>query len=60
MDGEGENSSFITELLEHMETPDLEIELMLKRAKSDVFEKTDGNRCPWNNSALRKEFYFVK
>ena len=60
LDGEGKNSPFTTALLEHMTTPGLEIELMLKRVKSDVFENTDGRQSPWNNSALRKEFYFAK
>jgi uncharacterized caspase-like protein len=60
LDGEGKNSPFTTALLKHMETPGLEIELMLKRVKSDVYEETEGNQSPWNNSALRKEFYFVK
>ncbi len=60
LDGETENSPFTAALLRHMETPGLEIELMLKRVKSDVYEETGGNQSPWNNSALRREFYFVK
>ena len=60
LDGEGKNSPFTTALLKHMDTPGLEVELMLKRVKSDVYEETEGNQSPWNNSALRKEFYFVK
>ena len=60
LDGEGKNSPFTTALLKHMETPGLEIELMLKRVKSDVYEETEGNQSPWNNSALRKEFYFAR
>ena len=60
LDGEGENSPFTTALLKHIETPGLEIELMLKRVKADVFDETEGTQSPWNNSALRKEFYFTK
>lgn len=60
LDGEGDNSPFTTALLKHMDTPGLEIELMLKRVKSDVFKETDGSQSPWNNSALRNEFYFAK
>ncbi len=60
LDGDGENSPFTTALLKHMDTPGLEIELMLKRVKADVFRETDGGQSPWNNSALRNEFYFAK
>ena len=60
LDGEGKNSPFTAALLEHMETPGLEIELMLKRVKADVFAETEGSQSPWNNSALRKEFYFAR
>lgn len=60
LDGEGDNSPFTTALLKHIDTPGLEIELMLKRVKSDVFKETDGSQSPWNNSALRNEFYFAK
>lgn len=60
LDGEGKNSPFTTALLKHIETPGLEIELMLKRVKSDVYEETEGSQSPWNNSALRNEFYFAK
>jgi len=60
LDGEGTNSPFTAALLKHIETPDLEIELMLKRVKADVYAETDGTQSPWNNSALRKEFYFAQ
>ncbi len=60
LDGEGDNSPFTTALLKHIETPGLEIELMLKRVKADVFDETEGSQSPWNKSALRKEFYFTK
>ncbi len=60
LDGDGINSPFTTALLKHMATPGLEIELMLKRVKADVFNETDGSQSPWNNSALRKEFYFAR
>ncbi|PCI05596.1 MAG: hypothetical protein COB78_03090 [Hyphomicrobiales bacterium] len=60
LDGDGDNSPFTTALLKHMSTPDMEIEIMLKRVKSDVYENTDHQQEPWNNSGLRSEFYFNK
>ncbi|MEP1206579.1 MAG: caspase family protein [Rhizobiaceae bacterium] len=58
LDGEGENSPFTTALLDHIATPGLEIEAMLKRVRSDVFDSTDKQQSPWVNSGLRREFYF--
>lgn len=58
LDGEGENSPFTTALLNHMSTPKVEIELMLKKVKAEVYDVTGGRQAPWHNSGLRKEFYF--
>jgi len=60
LDGDGINSPFTAALLKHIETPGLEIEQMLKRVKADVYDETGGSQSPWNNSALRTEFYFAK
>lgn len=60
LDGDGENSPFTTALLNHMATPKVEIELMLKKVKAEVFETTAGRQAPWHNSGLRKEFYFKR
>lgn len=60
LDGDGDNSPFTTALLKHIETPGVEIESMLKRVKSDVFDETEGSQSPWHNSALRREFFFAK
>lgn len=59
LDGDTDNSPFTTALLNHIETPDLEIEIMMKRVKAEVYETTRGEQSPWHNSALRREFYFV-
>jgi uncharacterized caspase-like protein len=58
-DGTGRNSPFTTALLKHMATPGLEIELMLKRVKEEVYNLTDRAQEPWHNSGLRREFYFA-
>ncbi|MEP2580872.1 MAG: caspase family protein [Roseibium sp.] len=60
LDGEGDNSPFTTALLKHIETPGLEIEIMMKRVKADVYNSTQGSQSPWHNSALRREFYFLQ
>ncbi|WP_299480124.1 caspase family protein [uncultured Roseibium sp.] len=58
LDGDEDNSPFTTALLDHIETPGLEIEIMMKRVKADVYDSTRGTQSPWHNSALRREFYF--
>jgi tetratricopeptide (TPR) repeat protein len=58
-DGDGQNSPFTTALLQHMKTPGLELEQMMKRVKKDVFAATDKRQQPWVNSALRDEVYLA-
>ncbi|MFZ1813709.1 MAG: caspase family protein [Rhizobiaceae bacterium] len=58
LDGDGTNSPFTSALIKHIGTPGLEIELMLKRVKDEVYRSTGEAQEPWHNSALRREFYF--
>jgi uncharacterized caspase-like protein len=58
LDGDGANSPFTTALLNHIDTRDLDIELMLKRVRQDVYKLTNQSQEPWVNSALRREFQF--
>ncbi len=53
------NSPFTAALLKHLGTEDLEIELMMKRVKADVYDATEGKQQPWHNSALRTEVYLA-
>ncbi|MEM7461257.1 MAG: caspase family protein [Pseudomonadota bacterium] len=58
LDGDGDNSPFTTALLKHIDAKGLDVELMLKRVRQDVYELTDQSQEPWVNSALRREFQF--
>lgn len=58
LDGEGDNSPFTTALLKHIDAKGLDVELMLKRVRQDVYDLTDQSQEPWVNSALRQEFQF--
>lgn len=60
LDGDGDNSPFTTALLKHLPTVDLEVEAMLKKVRSEVYQLTNEQQSPWVNSGLRKEFYFAK
>ncbi|WP_291297920.1 caspase family protein, partial [Elioraea sp.] len=57
-DGFGRNSPFTAALLQHMETPGLEIRPMLGRVRQSVREATAGSQVPWENSSLEGEFFF--
>jgi len=58
LDGDTRNSPFTNALLNHIDAKGLEIELMLKRVKDEVYRSTNEAQEPWHNSALRQEFYF--
>jgi uncharacterized caspase-like protein len=57
-DGHGQNSPFTAALLQHIETPGLEVRPMLGRVRQSVREATAGSQVPWENSSLEGEFFF--
>lgn len=58
LDGDGSNSPFTTALLRNIGQPDVDVELMLRSVKRDVYDMTGAEQEPWHNSALRNEFFF--
>jgi tetratricopeptide (TPR) repeat protein len=58
-DGRGRNSPFTAAFLEHVATPAVEIEVLMKRVAASVVAKTDGRQQPERLSRLEREFYFV-
>ena len=58
-DGDGEHSPFTMALLEHIETPGLEVRQMLSRVRATVIANTDGEQLPLDTSALVEDFYFT-
>jgi uncharacterized caspase-like protein len=59
LDGAGEHSPFTQALLEHIETPGLEVRQMLSRVRATVIDSTDGEQLPLDTSALIDDFYFA-
>ncbi len=57
LDGTGDHSPFTAALLEHIETPGLDIDVMMKRVRGHVAKATDERQQPWTNSALNGEFF---
>ncbi len=60
LDGDGKNSPFTTALLQHIETPGLDVAQLMRRVRRDVIDKTSGRQVPWNNSSLTGDFFFVE
>lgn len=58
LDGLEGNSPYTSALLEHINTPGLEIGTMFRRVRATVREATDGFQIPWTASTLESEFYF--
>ena len=57
-DGDGRNSPYTKGLLKHIETPGLEVGLMLRRMRQTVMEETGDVQVPWDYGSLLGEFYF--
>lgn len=58
-DGEGENSPYVAALLNHMDTPGLEINMMFRRVHDAVMQATGGSQEPYTYGSLPgSEFYF--
>jgi uncharacterized caspase-like protein len=56
-DGDGKHSPFTMALLRHIETPGVEIGVMMRRVTKDVFDATREKQRPWTNASLTGEFY---
>ncbi len=60
LDGRGQrNSPYTQALLNHMETPGLEIGQMLRRVRRDVLRATKQEQVPWESISLTHDFYFI-
>ena len=58
-EGVGRNGVYTKHLLRHMGTPDLPVELVLKRVRDGVIGETRGQQVPWDASSLRNDFVFA-
>ena len=58
LDGDDGHSPFTSALLEHIETPGIEIRQMLSRVRGTVIDNTGGEQLPLDTSALVDDFYF--
>ena len=52
LDGKGANSPFAKALLDNIEAPGVDIEVLMRRVREEVIKVTDGRQVPWTNSSL--------
>jgi len=57
-DGAGANGLYSSELLRHMDSPNVPIEVMLKKVSAAVEVASKGAQEPWTEGSIRGEFYF--
>jgi hypothetical protein len=57
-DGPDRNGIFTKHLIQHMMTPNLPIEQVLKHVRIDVARQTNGRQIPWESSSLMGDFTF--
>ena len=60
LDGDGLNGIYTQELIKAIHIPDLTIEQVFKKVRTQVNEISDGEQIPWENSSLESEFYFKR
>lgn len=59
-DGDGRNSPFTTALLQHIETPGLEVSFLFRRVRDDVMTATKRKQQPFVYGSLSKEEIYLK
>jgi formylglycine-generating enzyme required for sulfatase activity len=59
LDGDSEHSPFTAALLKHIETPGLDISILMRKVRQDVIAATSSRQVPWDNSSLTADFAFV-
>jgi len=59
-DGDGRNSPFTTALLQHIETPGLEVSFLFRRVRDDVMKATKREQQPFVYGSLSKEEIYLR
>jgi uncharacterized caspase-like protein len=60
LDGQERNSPFTAALLKHLESPGLEVRLVVSRVRQAVIAATGGRQVPWDSSSLTAEVYLAR
>lgn len=58
LDGDGNHSPFTAALLKHIETPGLDVAMLMRQVRQDVIASTSSKQVPWDHSSLTSGFTF--
>jgi hypothetical protein len=59
-DGDGQNGLYTQEFVRALSTPNLKIEDVFKKVRTQVKTISDGKQIPWENSSIEGDFYFIR
>jgi uncharacterized caspase-like protein len=59
-DGDGNNSPFAQSLIDHLDEPGLEINMLFRKVRDDVKSKTGGAQEPFTYASLPAEAMYFK
>ncbi len=58
-DGDGRNSPYTSALLDNLDTPSLEINLLFRKVRDEVIAKTNGEQVPFTYGSLPSTQFFL-
>ena len=59
-DGERNNGLYTEQLVKHLTTPGQKLEDVFKHVRNDVYQESNHQQIPWENSSIFGDFYFKK
>jgi len=59
-DGEGNNGLYTQEFVKALQIPNIKIEDVFKKVRTQVKTLSNGQQIPWENSSIEGDFYFKK
>jgi len=59
-DGIGKNGLYTQEFVKALAIPNLKIEDVFKKVRTQVKTISEGHQIPWENSSIEGDFYFIK
>jgi formylglycine-generating enzyme required for sulfatase activity len=60
LDGSGRNSPFTSALLQYIDTPGVDVEILMRKVRDQVIESTNGRQVPWSSSSLTGKGFVFK
>jgi uncharacterized caspase-like protein len=60
LDGSGKNSPFTSALLQYIDTPGVDVEILMRKVRDKVIETTNGRQVPWSSSSLTGRGFVFK